>query len=188
MKTFYAKNRHEWRRWLKKHHAREKEIWLVYYRKSTGKPRVEYDDAVEEALCFGWIDSQEKGIDRQRFAQRFSPRKPGSPWSETNKVRLKRLIAEVRMAPSGLAAAEGVRVSRRFVIPADIERRLKADPLVWRKFQRLPSTYRRIRLGFIVGARNRPKEFRKRLTYFLKMTARGKTFGYVRLSHQVKQE
>ena len=108
MKTFYAKSRKEWRKWLAKHHDRQKEIWLVYYRKNTNKSRVDYNDAVEEALCFGWIDSIEKGIDKERFAQRFSPRKPKSNWSETNKLRLKKLIAGGKMAPAGLAAAQGV--------------------------------------------------------------------------------
>jgi uncharacterized protein YdeI (YjbR/CyaY-like superfamily) len=91
-KTFYAKNRKEWRKWLEKNHGKETEIWLIYYRKSTGKPRISYNDAVEEALCFGWIDSIEKGLDEERFAQRFTPRKPKSNWSALNIERMKILF------------------------------------------------------------------------------------------------
>lgn len=102
-KTLYAKDRTQWRRWLEKNHDKEKEIWLVFYRKDSGKVSISYNDAVEEALCFGWIDSIEKGIDGERFAQRFTPRKPKSKWSETNKERVKKLIKEGKMTKAGLA-------------------------------------------------------------------------------------
>src|SRR5512136_1214620 len=105
-KTLYVTNREQWRSWLAKNHDKEKEIWLVYYRKSSGKPRIPYNDAVEEALCFGWIDSIQKGIDSERFAQRFSPRKPGSNLSEANRERIRRLIEEKKMTPVGLAAVK----------------------------------------------------------------------------------
>lgn len=127
MKTLYVKTRNEWRKWLAEHHDTEREIWLVYYRKTTGKPRVEYNEAVEEALCFGWIDSQQKGIDDERFAQRFSPRKPGSSFSEMNKARMRKLIAEEKMTPAGLAAAEGVDLDVGATVPPDIEQALKAN-------------------------------------------------------------
>lgn len=181
MKTFYARNRREWREWLAKHHDKEKEIWLVYFRKATGKPRVEYNDAVEEVLCFGWIDSIEKGIDKERFAQRFSPRKPKSNWSETNKLRLKKLIAEGKMAPAGLAAAKGVLGGGKFSVPDDILRELKKDKEVWKNFQSFDSSYKQIRIGFIEAARGRPQEFQKRLKYFLKMTTQNKKFGIVKV-------
>ena len=101
MKTFYAKDRKEWREWLEKNHDKEKEVWLVYYRKSTGKPTVSYNDSVEEALCFGWIDSIEKGVDEERFMSRFTPRKPKSNWSPSNRARAKRLIESGLMTDSG---------------------------------------------------------------------------------------
>ncbi len=101
MKTFYAKDRKVWRDWLFKNHDKEKEIWLVYYRKSTGKPTISYNDSVEEALCFGWIDSIEKGLDSERFMWRFTPRKPKSNWSESNRARAKRLIEENLMTDAG---------------------------------------------------------------------------------------
>jgi len=86
-KTLYVTTRDEWRSWLEKNHKSEKEIWLIYYKKHTGKPRIPYDDAVEEALCFGWIDSIIKRIDEKKYAQKFSPRKQNSVWSDLNKKR-----------------------------------------------------------------------------------------------------
>lgn len=180
MDTFYAKDRDEWRVWLQEHHAQAKEIWLIYYRKATGKPRVSYNAAVEEALCFGWIDSQQKGIDEERFAQRFSPRKPGSNWSETNKVRLRNLIAAGKMTPAGLAAAEGVILEEPFRIASDVEAALRQDAQTWENFLGFAEDYRRIRVAFVETARNRPEEFKKRLANLVKMTAQNKTFGYVK--------
>lgn len=104
MKTFYAPDRKTWRDWLLKNHDKESEVWLVYYRKITGKPTVTYPEAVEEALCFGWIDSIEKGIDSERFMGRFTPRKPKSNWLPSNRARAKRLIKQGLMAPTGLKA------------------------------------------------------------------------------------
>src|SRR3970040_1036039 len=91
--SIYLKDRKAWRAWLKKHHARKREIWLIYYKKGSGHPRVDYADAVEEALCFGWIDSIVKTMDEHRYAQRFKPRKAGSNWSGPNLERVKRLTA-----------------------------------------------------------------------------------------------
>ncbi len=101
MKTVYFLNRNEWRKWLKENHDKEKEIWLVYYRKSSGKPTASYNEAVEEALCYGWIDSIEKSLDNERFAGRFTPRKPKSNWSESNRTRAHRLIASKQMTDAG---------------------------------------------------------------------------------------
>lgn len=178
-KTFYAKNQSEWRAWLKQHHAKEKEIWLVYYSKKSGMPRVEYNDAVEEALCFGWIDSTMKKIDSERFAQRFTPRKPKSPWSELNKERARRLIKNKRMTKAGLAVMSDV-TAAKFKIPEDILKALKKDKETWKNFQKLPGSYKRIRIGFIHNSRNRPEFFKKRLDYFLKMTKQNKMYGMVK--------
>lgn len=104
MKFFYAPDRKTWRNWLSKNHDKEKEVWLVYYRKTSGKQTVSYNDSVEEALCFGWIDSIEKGVDEERFMGRFTPRKPKSNWSESNRARAKRLIEQGLMTPSGRKA------------------------------------------------------------------------------------
>jgi len=180
MKTLYVTDRKDWRSWLEEHHASEKEIWLVYYRKKTGKPRISYEDAVEEALAFGWIDSIQRNIDAERFAQRFSPRKDDSNWSEANKERVRRLIASGRMTPAGLAKAEYALREEKFEPKADILAALKKDPAVWKNYNKFPETYKRVRIGWIEGARNRPAEFRKRRDYFLKMTAKNKMFGMVR--------
>ena len=101
-KTLYVTKRQQWRSWLEKNHKIEKEIWLVYYKKSTGKPTISYNDAVEEALCFGWIDSIEKGIDEEKFAGRFTPRKMKSNLSESNILRIRKLIKEGKMTDAGL--------------------------------------------------------------------------------------
>ena len=181
METFYAKNREEWRTWLHEHHAHAKEIWLIYYRKATGKPRVSYNTAVEEAVCFGWIDSQQKGIDEERFAQRFSPRKPGSNWSETNRVRLRNLIAAGKMTPAGLAAAQGVLIDEPFEIPPDIEAALKQGRANLAKLSRLLAGLSDASVWhFIETARNRPEEFTKRLNHLVRLTAKKKMFGYVK--------
>jgi uncharacterized protein YdeI (YjbR/CyaY-like superfamily) len=101
-KTLYVKTRKAWGAWLARHHKSAGEIWLVYYTKHSGKPRIPYNDAVEEALCFGWIDSITKPVDRRRWAQRFSPRRSTSRLSDMNRERVRRLIAARRMTQAGL--------------------------------------------------------------------------------------
>lgn len=101
--TLYVTNREDWRAWLQLHHQEKQEIWLVYYKKTTGMPTISYADAVEEALCFGWIDSMEKSIDKDRFAGRFTPRRKDSKWSGSNIDRLRKLFYEDKMTPAGLA-------------------------------------------------------------------------------------
>jgi uncharacterized protein YdeI (YjbR/CyaY-like superfamily) len=176
-KTLHVTNRKDWRKWLREHYKTEKEIWLVYYKKATGKPRIEYNDAVEEALCFGWIDSIVKSLDKDRSAQRFSPRKPGSKYSPANKERLRKLlkqrkvIKEVRETLDDLA-------KEKFEIPKDILREIKSNKEAWKHFQKFSDAYKRIRIGFIDGARKRPEEFKKRLRYFIKMTEKNKQYGF----------
>src|SRR6184192_690748 len=105
-KTLYVTSREEWRAWLTKHYQAETEVWLIYYKKHTGQPRISYDDAVEEALCFGWIDSIVKRIDDEKFAQKFTPRRDGSKWSALNKRRLRKLVREGQMTEAGLAKVD----------------------------------------------------------------------------------
>jgi mannose-6-phosphate isomerase-like protein (cupin superfamily) len=104
MKTLRVPNREGWRDWLSQNHESEREAWLVLYKKGTAKAGVSYDEAVEEALCYGWIDGIIRKVDEESYAQRFTPRKPGSNWSASNIARVKRLIGEDRMTASGLAA------------------------------------------------------------------------------------
>ena len=100
--TLNVTNRKKWRAWLEKHHESKKEIWLIYYKKHTGKPRIPYDDAVEEALCFGWIDSTVKKLDDEKYCQRYTPRNYRSIWSDTNIIRLKKMLDQGLMMPQGL--------------------------------------------------------------------------------------
>ena len=102
-KTLYVTNRDEWRDWLAKHGQSETEVWLIYYKKDSGRPRIPYDDAVEEALCFGWIDSIVKRMDDEKFAQKFTPRRDSSRWSALNTQRVRKLMREGRMTEAGLA-------------------------------------------------------------------------------------
>lgn len=102
--TLLVTSRQEWRAWLAQHHAGRREIWLVYYKKDSGKTGISYEESVEEALCFGWIDGAIKGIDEEKYAGRFTPRRPKSPWSASNRVRVARLLEEGRMTEAGLAA------------------------------------------------------------------------------------
>jgi uncharacterized protein YdeI (YjbR/CyaY-like superfamily) len=108
-----VKSRGEWRSWLKKNHAQRKEIWLVYNKKSSGRGGIAYDESVEEALCYGWIDGQFKTIDELTYAGRFTPRKPGSNWSASNLERVKRLLDQGLMAGPGLTALPAQLKARR---------------------------------------------------------------------------
>lgn len=105
-KTTHPKNRKQWRQWLEKNHATAPGVWLIYYKKESGKTRVSYAESVEEALCFGWIDSLPRKLDDHRSMLKFTPRKPKSVWSQLNKTRIERLIKEGLMMPDGLAAIE----------------------------------------------------------------------------------
>ena len=143
-KTLYMTTRDEWRAGLQKHHATEDEIWLVYYKKHTGKPRIPYNDAVEEALCYGWIDSIVKKLDDERFAQRFTPRQQGSKsskLSETNKERIRRLVKQNKMTAAGLAAVQHLLddplETEDLTIAPDILDALKQDKTTWEHFQNL---------------------------------------------------
>jgi uncharacterized protein YdeI (YjbR/CyaY-like superfamily) len=178
-KTLYVTNRKTWRAWLAKNHARKKEIWLIYYKKHSGRPRIPYDDAVEEALCYGWIDSILKRVDDDRTAQRFSPRRPKSFLSETNKERARRLIKTKKMTRVGLEKIR-TQLEERFVPAKDVIAALKKDATTWKYFKSFPESYRRIRVGWIDASRHRPEIFQTRLRYFLRMTSQNKMFGMVR--------
>jgi len=168
-KTLYVTDRQTWRKWLAENYDKEKEIWLVYPKKASGKPRIPYNDAVEEALCFGWIDSTAKRIDDESYAQRFSPRNPKTPYSEANKVRLRKLVKEGMVIPSVKVAIQDI-LNEDFVMPSDILCALKTNKMVWENFQKFSLQYQRIRVAYVEGARNRPEEFKKRLNNLIKLT------------------
>ncbi len=181
--TLYVVDRKEWRSWLAENHNKKKDIWLIYYRKSSGKKRIPYNDAVEEALCYGWIDSILKRIDEERFAQRFSPRRSKSNLSEMNKERIRLLVNQKKMKPVGLTAIQHVSFdptkNQKLKIAPDILKSLKEDKNTWENFQKFPESYKRIRIAWIEEARTRPEFFKKRLRYFLKMTAKNKKYGMI---------
>ncbi len=181
--TLYVTNRKKWRSWLVKNHKTQKEVWLIYYRKETGKSRISYDDAVLEALCYGWIDSIVKKVDKERFAQRFSPRSRKSRLSQMNKERIRELIKEKKITKWGLEAVAHVFNPKTdkpndFVIPVEIMKALKANKEAWKYFQKMPSSYQRIRVAYIEGYRRRNIDiYKKALARFIKMTAQNKRIG-----------
>jgi len=181
-KTLYVTTGKDWRSWLSKNHGKEKEIWLIYYKKSSGKSRIAYVDALDEALCFGWIDSTVKSIDEEKYAQRFTPRRKGSLLSQTNKERIRKLISEKRMTKFGLDAISHAFDSKTdvpddFIIPKEILNAIKKNKDAWINFQKLPDNYKRLRIAYIGHRKEDKKEFEKRLNYFIKMTAKNKLFG-----------
>lgn len=185
-KTLYAADRGAWRAWLAKNHGSETEIWLIYYRKETGKPRISYNDAVEEALCYGWIDSTVKSLDGERFAQRFSVRKGTSTLSQMNKERVRRLIKQKKMTKAGLDAIAHAYDPAKdneedFEIPPDILKSLKANKQAWENFQKFPQYYQRARIEYIATRKRHSQEmFDRALNHFIDMTAKGKRIGVVK--------
>jgi uncharacterized protein YdeI (YjbR/CyaY-like superfamily) len=175
--TVYFSTREGWRKWLSDNHAIKNEIWLIGYLKQAGKPTIPYNDAVEEALCFGWIDSIRKKIDHESNAQRYSPRRPGSGYSQTNKERLARLIEAGKVIPSVLEVVQDIRPDA-YVIPADILSALQSNPDAWQFFQDTSLPYQRIRAAYVDSARNRPEEFGRRLENLISKSASRKQFGY----------
>ena len=166
-KTLYVTDREEWREWLERNFDKEKEVWLIYPHKSSGKPRILYNDAVEEALCFGWIDSTAKNLDKDSSAQRFTPRNPKSRFSQPNKERLRWLLKKNMVHPSVLNTVRKV-TKEKFVFPSDIIDVIKKDENVWKNYQNFPLPYKRIRIAYIDEARTRPEEFKKRLKILLR--------------------
>ncbi len=160
--TFFAADREAWRAWLAQHHADHAEIWLVFLKKHVGEPCVTLDEAVEEALCFGWIDGLLRRIDDRSHALRFSPRKATSLWSASNKARVERLTAEGRMAPAGLAVVEAARangswddLTSRMVdrTPDDLERALAGVPAAAARWRAWPPSHRRAFVAWVTQAK-----------------------------------
>lgn len=159
------------------------EVWLVYSKRHTGLPRVEYDDAVEEALCFGWIDSIVRSLDDDRYAQKFTPRKPKSRWSELNRKRFAKVVAEGRMTAAGLArspspAEEAPKAPARdwSVVPAYIEDALRENGAAWESFSRLAPSHRREYVGWIDSAKKEETR-RRRLAEAVSRLERGEKLG-----------
>ncbi len=160
-KTTTAANRSEWRAWLEGHHATETEVWLVYYKAGTGKSSIPYEDSLEEALCFGWIDSLIRKINEQTYARKFTPRRPGSKWSELNKHLVAKLVSEGRMTEAGLATvdftlseADAPQPKRpELSLPDWLEAGLITSPKAWENFNGLPPSHRREYIAWITDAK-----------------------------------
>ena len=155
MKTFDARTLARWRAWLDANHASASEIWLVFHKPHTGTPSVGYMDALDEALCYGWIDSLIKRIDEDRYARKFTPRKPVSKWSAVNRKRYAALAKAGRLAPAGKARSpeSGSRYDAKpsvpDKIPASIAKALKASPAAWTFYQTLTPREQRMYFGWI---------------------------------------
>ena len=164
-------NRKEWRFWLEKNHAIAKEIWLVYFKKKTGQPSIDYPDSVEEALCFGWIDGLKKSIDEQMYAYRFTPRKKGSKWSPLNIKLAKKMIKEGQMTRSGLRAFNQriaydekileARDANEIPLTLEIEKALKANSKAWENFISLAPSYKKQYVGWLRSAKKKETMVRR---------------------------
>jgi uncharacterized protein YdeI (YjbR/CyaY-like superfamily) len=182
----YVTSRDEWRRWLEENHDKKKKVWLIYYKKRTSKPRIPYDDAVEEALCFGWIDSIVQRIDDEKFAQKFTPRKAKSRWSEANKRRVRRMIKEGKMTEAGLATIREAKNSgewfktaparKKLVIPIYIKEALATNKKAQRNFNNLANSYKRNFVGWVSSAK-REETRKRRLAEAIELLEQNKKLG-----------
>jgi uncharacterized protein YdeI (YjbR/CyaY-like superfamily) len=186
-KTLYVSNRDDWRAWLAKNHLVEKEVWLIYYKRHTGKPRIPYDDAVEEALCYGWIDSTIKRLDDEKYAQKFTPRNLKSNWSELNRKRARKMIKDGRMTEAGLAKfilareqknkqTEDKPIYKKVVIPTDLKKALSANKKALENFKNFAPSYKRLYIRWILSAK-RPETQAKRIKQTVKWSAENKKPG-----------
>jgi len=187
-KTLHVTNREDWRTWLKENHDKEKEVWLIFFKKHMGKPRILYDDAVEEALCFGWIDSIVKRIDDEKYAQKFTPRKDTSKWSELNKKRTEKMIQEGRMTGAGLAKIKAAKKSGKWeqsarafsleelVIPPELIRVLSANKKARENFNNLAPSYKKQYIGWLISAK-REETKKARLKEVIERLEQNKKLG-----------
>ena len=176
--TIYARDRADFRRWLESNFRTSSEVWLVFPTVASGEIGVSYNDAVEEALCFGWIDSTAKALDERHGVRRFTPRKAGSGYSRPNIERLI-WLEERGMIHESIRESVLPLIRAPYVFPEDIISEIRRDELAWKIFESFTEPYRRIRVAYIDAARDRPEEFRKRLASFIKKTRDGRIItGY----------
>jgi len=176
---FYAKDRRAWREWLEKNHAVSPGVWLIYYKKESGKPRVSYEEAVEEALCFGWIDSRSNRIDEERYMQLFTPRNRKSPWAPSNKKRVEKLIKEGLMTPAGLEKIEAAKknglwsrydVVDRLEVPDDLKKALDENGDALKNFNAFSDSRKKAILYRLSDAK-RPETRAKRVEEVVRLAA-----------------
>jgi len=163
METLFCRSRDDWRLWLKKNHTTASEIWLVYMKKHTKKQSVTYNEAVEEALCFGWIDSLVKSIDNESYMQKYTPRKNNSVWSDVNRKRVEKLIAEKKMTQAGLEKVEVAKKNgnwdnaysskQKFEIPDEFTEALQNNSIANSFFNKLSPSHQNTYIGYIITAK-----------------------------------
>jgi uncharacterized protein YdeI (YjbR/CyaY-like superfamily) len=184
MKTLHLSTAAEWRAWLDQHHASESEVWLVFHKQHTGVPSIDYRDALDEALCVGWVDSLIKRLDDRRFARKFTPRKPDSRWSAINRKRYAALQASGRLKPAGIERAP---ISRGYEppparrplpakLPQYIQTALRRHPAAQRNFEALTPAQRRRYFAWIDSAK-REETKRRRLDEAIQLLRDGKVLG-----------
>lgn len=176
---YYPPTRADWRNWLATNHATAMGVWIIYYKKHTGQPTVPYDDAVEEALCYGWIDSKPNKLDDERYMQLFTPRKPKSPWSRLNKQRIEKLEQAGLIAEAGWAKIKAAKEDGSWTIldpienleiPEDLGEALAANPKAASYFEAFADTYKKGILWWIATAK-RPETRAKRVKQTVEMAA-----------------
>lgn len=182
------KSREAWRAWLEKNHAAVEEAWLVFFKKAAGKPTLSYNDAVEEALCFGWIDGVRRGLDAERYMHRFTPRRPASRWSVLNKERAERMLKAGRMAPAGERAIQRakengawdqpMRAQKEFPMPPEFAARLARDKKAAAFFSSLAPSYKRLYVAW-VGNAKREETKARRLDEAMRRLKNGEKLGMV---------
>ncbi len=179
--TLDVRNRQDFRKWLKRHHDSLSEIWLVFHKRHTGVTSIKYDDAVEEALCFGWIDSIIRRLDDARDTRKFTPRKTDSKWSTVNRRRYASLESRALLAPPGLKrpptsrSGDAPKLSVS-TVPSYITKTLKANPRAWQFFKQLAPSYRRAYVVWIHSAK-RAETREKRLREAISLLAAGEKLG-----------
>jgi uncharacterized protein YdeI (YjbR/CyaY-like superfamily) len=166
----------QWRAWLAEHHDSESEVWLIFQKRHTGRPTIAYEDGVDEALCFGWIDSLIRRLDDARYARKFTPRKPGSRWSTANRRRYAQLKAAGRLTAAGLKIEPTERSGDAprppaAAIPRYILDALRNHPAAWSHFKSLAPSYRRMYIGWVDSAKMR------RLEEAISLLAAGRKLG-----------
>ena len=186
MKQLYVTNREQWRKWLSEHYEVEAGVWLIFYKKHTKKPTIVYEDAVEEALCFGWIDSIIKKIDEARYVRKFTPRKDTSMWSALNRKRANKMIKEGRMTEAGLAKIKTARKTGlwekdsrpriSFDVPPELAKALAKNKKAKENFDKLALSYRRQYIGWIVVAK-RAETKKRRIEESIALLEKGRKLG-----------
>ena len=176
--TVLCTERQQWRDWLAGHFESCGEIWFVFPTKESGEKSLSYNDAVEEALCFGWIDGKAGTLDETHHIRRFTPRRKGSAYSRPNIERLIWLDAHGLLHPKIRESVEEI-IHAPFVFPEDILDAIRQDETAWKNYEAFPESYKRIRIAYIDAARKRPAEFAKRLASFIQKTRENKKItGY----------